>query len=115
MKKIIFSLIFIAIFAISTNAEDIQTQRKAFIEKLIRVGIFTKVVKPASLPHVYVDYGFYKATVDQKKAFLNVVYVYYSTEDPSINGVVLYDGHNGKNIGTYSQLGLDLDRQGATP
>ena len=54
-----------------------QTDRKAFIQKMISQGYWEKVEKPASLYHVYVMPSFKRdATFDDKQQFISVVSTY---------------------------------------
>ena len=91
------------------KAKRLQPGRKQLIQKLISLGIFSKVEMPGSLPHVWITPTFRRLDFDDKQKFLNVVYAYYLTENRRSNIVVLKDSRTGKRIGTYSQSGLDLD------
>lgn len=83
---------------------DMQSDRKALIQKLINKGIFQKVEVPGTLPHLWVRPAFYALDFDAKSQFVNVVYAYYITQNHQYNIVVLYDGKTGKEIGKYSEV-----------
>lgn len=93
----------------SAEEKTKQPERQAFIRKLIDKGVFTKIEQLGSLPHVYTGRNFSALDYDDKKQFLNVVYAFYATENPSANLVLLYDGKSGKKIGVYDELGLSLE------
>jgi hypothetical protein len=90
---------------------DMQSDRKAFIQKLINKGVFQKVETPGNLPHLWVKPPFYILDFDTKSKFVNVVYAYYITQDPKYNIVVLYDSQTGKAVGKYAEVygGLKLN------
>jgi len=90
---------------------DVQADRKAFIQKLQKKGVFQKVEVPGNLPHLWVKPVFYTLDFDTKSKFVNVVYAYYITQNPKYNIVVLYDSHSGKEIGKYADVygGLKLN------
>jgi hypothetical protein len=86
-----------------------QKQRKAFIVKLIGQGILYKVEVPGELPHIYVSSGFYRLNIEDKQSFISVVYAYYLAQDSRANIATLYDSKTGKQIGMFTERGLDLD------
>lgn len=90
---------------------DMQSDRKAFIQKLMNKGVFQKVEVPGNLPHLWVKPAFYTLDFDTKSKFVNVVYAYYITQDPKYNIVVLYDSQTGKEVGKYAEVygGLKLN------
>ena len=93
----------------TTAAADVQSERDQLIKELIRMGVFLKVEKPARLCRLYTGPRWPAATIDQKRAFANVVYSYCVTADPSANIVIIRDGYSGKDIGEYSSyVGLKL-------
>ena len=81
---------------------DMQSDRKAFIQKLINKEVFQKVEVPGNLPHLWVKPAFYVLDFDTKSKFVNVVYAYYITQDPKYNIVVLYDSQTGKEVAEFS-------------
>ena len=89
---------------------DVQDDRMAFIQKLVKKGIFQKVEVPGNLPHLWVKPAFYELDFETKSKFVNVVYAYYVEEDPKYNIVVLYDSQTGKVVGKYAEVygGLKL-------
>lgn len=107
-KLLLFTLLAVASF---TASADMQSDRMAFIQKLIDQGIFQRVDLPANLPHLWLRPAFYALDFIMKQKFVNVVYAYYITEDPSYNIVVLYDSRTGKQIGKYAEVygGLKLN------
>lgn len=87
---------------------DMQSDREAFIQKLINRGIFQKVEVPGTLTHLWVRRAFYALDFETKSQFVNVVYAYYITQNRQYNIVVLYDSKSGKEIGNYDYRGLEL-------
>ena len=87
---------------------DMQSDRKAFIQKLINKGIFQKIEVPGNLPHLWVRGAFYALDFETKSQYVNVVYAYYITQNPQYNIVVLYDSKSGKETGDYGYGGLNL-------
>ena len=85
-----------------------QAKRKAFIDTLIKKRIFIKIEQPTDYPRVYVGPPFYAMTFDKKSNIMNAVLSYYSIANPKAKILILRDGMNGKNIGSYSALGLQL-------
>ena len=108
IKKIFLVLIF-TLWSFQAFA-GIQEERLAFIQKLIKQGIFQKVEVPGNLPHLWVKPAFYALDFDAKQKFVSVVYAYYITSNPRYNIVVLYDSKTGKEIGQYAEVygGLKL-------
>lgn len=91
---------------------ELQQKRLALIEDLISEGVFHKVEKPATYPHVWVTPLFHSLDFDDKQAFISVVYAYYITKDPASDIVVLYDSKTGNEVGTYAEVysGLKLNK-----
>jgi len=56
---------------------DKQSDRKAFIQKLINRGIFQKVEVPGNLPHLWVKPAFHALDFDTKKLSVNYVDVHW--------------------------------------
>jgi len=90
---------------------ETQAKRMELINKLITQGIFQKVEKPGSLPHVWVAPSFYSLNFDDKESFVSVVYAYYFAADPKVDLAVLYDSKTGKQVGVYGKVygGLKMD------
>lgn len=84
------------------SSPETQAQREQYIVDLKRMRIIQKVDMPGSLPHVWVDSGFYALAYDQKRAFMSVVAAYFYAKNPLHDPMVLYDGHTGKKIGSFS-------------
>lgn len=82
---------------------DAQSDRKAFVEKLIDQGVFQKVEAPGSMPQLWVTPTFHRLAFDTKSSFVNVLYGYYKTANPKYDTVVLYDSRTEKEIGKYSK------------
>jgi len=83
-----------------------QAKRKLLIEELISKGIFYKVERPATLPHVWITPTFRELNYDDKQLFISIVYLYYWPT----NLVVLKDSRNGERVGSFSPaLGLSID------
>jgi hypothetical protein len=87
----------------------LQADRKAFIDKCLREGIFYKIEVPADLPHLWVPPRFLNSDFDTKKKLAAIVYSYYITENPKQNLLIIKDSKTGKRIGDYSSSGLDLN------
>ena len=83
---------------------DMQSDRNAFIQKLINMGVFQKVEVPGTLPHLWVKPAFYMLDFDTKSKFVNVVYAYYITQNTKYDIVVLYDSQTGKEVGKYAEV-----------
>ncbi len=93
----------------TTNTNSgIQQKREDAINKLIQRGVFTKVEMPGTVPRIYVGDTFYMALIDQKRLFTSIVYAYYNTKDSTITVVGLHDSRTGKEVGTFSEYGLNL-------
>jgi TM2 domain-containing membrane protein YozV len=93
---------------LDTSSEK-QEKRKAFIVKLIGQGILYKVEVPGVFPRIYVLSDFYALNFADKQSFISVVYAYYLAQDSRANVVTLYDSKTGKQIGMFTERGLDLD------
>ena len=90
---------------------ELQADRLAFIQKMIKNDIFAKVEPGYSVPKVWVGSQFYLATFDEKQSFISVVYAYYFPDGGGIGDVVqLKSNMTGKVIGSFSrgQGGLRL-------
>ena len=105
LLAVLLSSVSLGVFA------DMQSDRKAFIQKLVNNGVFQKVEVPGSLPHLWVKSVFYTLDFDTKSQFVNVVYAYYITQNSKYNIVVLYDSQTGKEVGKYAEVygGLKLN------
>lgn len=110
MRKLVIAAIFLTISLVS-HAQSMQEQRKEMIEKLQRSGIFQKVEVPGNLPHLWVRPSFYALDFDAKQSFVNVVYSYFYTKNPSYRMVILFDSRSGKEVGEFSPAlgGLKMD------
>lgn len=97
--------------AASAAPGEMQPQRLALINKLIGMGVFQKIEKPRQLPYLWVKPGFYQLDFEMKQKFVGVVYMYFKTDDPGVQLVVLYDSRTGKRAGRFSENlgGLNLD------
>lgn len=92
------------------RAADIQQQRAEYIQKLVRLGVITKLDKPALLCHLWVAPRFYALDFDLKKTIAGVVWGYCSDRDPRARIVILKDSRSGKTAGKFSpQFGLKLN------
>lgn len=91
------------------TSPKMQAERKKFMQKLQKMNVIYKIDVPGDLPHVYVSSGFYSLKIDDKKSFMSVVYAYYLAQNPKATIVALYDSRSGKQIGTFTHRGLELD------
>lgn len=88
----------------------IQAKRKALLQKLVDLRIFTKIDMPGNLPRVHVGPAFYALDFDQKQSFVSVVYAYHFDGTNKFDLVRIFDGRTNKPIGTFSaSRGLNLD------
>ena len=94
---------------ISAADKALQAERKAFIDKCLREGIFYKIEVPADLPHLRVPPLFFNSDFDTKKKLAAAVFAYYLIENPKHDLLILKDSRTGKRIGSYSANGLDLN------
>lgn len=101
MRNFMIVALFLMISSISA-AQSMQEQRKEMIEKLQRTGIFQKVEVPGNLPHLWIRPAFYALDFDAKQSFVNVVYSYFYTKNPSYRMVILFDSRSGKEVGEFS-------------
>lgn len=88
------------------KSAEIQQQRREFIEKLIRNGIFAKVECLAEFPSVWVTPKFLGLDFDAKDQFISVVYAYYFEGEEG--HVYVIDNNTGKEIGSYSHATVGL-------
>lgn len=106
-------MVFALVLALSVGpaSADMQSDRQAFIQKLIARGAFQKVERPGQYAHVWVRPAFYDLEFDLKQKFVSVVYAYYRAKDARADVVVLFDGRTNKKIGSFSEVGggLSLD------
>lgn len=94
---------------LSAAETELQKQRKEFIDKGIREGIFYKIEIPGDLPHLWVTPRFLNGDFDTKSALASAVLAYYITENPKYDLLIIKDSRSGKRIGSFSSNGLDLD------
>jgi hypothetical protein len=86
-----------------------QGEREAFIEKQIAQGQWQKVGQVAKLFHVYVMPAFLAETsLEDKQQSLSVISTYSRCEGGE-SLVVIHDAVSGKQIGEFSDAGLELD------
>ena len=127
MRRVIASLfvVLLAVFlacggaATPTQKADMQLQndRHAFLQKLIKQGYVTKLEQPATLPHLWVTPKFMALDFQAKKEFCEVVFAYHyeaprgmSAKDmPTDWSLVLKHSISGNRVGSYHPvLGLDF-------
>ncbi|MEX2216945.1 MAG: hypothetical protein WD768_22725 [Phycisphaeraceae bacterium] len=77
---------------------ETQAKRKQLIADLIAKGVFQKVEKPATLPHLWVRPAFYQLDFDTKRDFVSVVAAYYLA-DSGASMVRIFDSKTGKQVG----------------
>ncbi|MDP2127227.1 MAG: hypothetical protein Q8K97_07595 [Pseudohongiella sp.] len=91
------------------RSDEMQAQRRAFIDQLQAEGILHRVEKPTRYPRIYVGPAWAPLAVDDKRLFLNSVLTYYFAEDPEADAAILRDRLDGRDVGRYSfQYGLEL-------
>lgn len=92
------------------KSPEMQAKRLALIQELVDKGVFYKVEKPGSVPHVYVTAVFRAIPFDAKQNFVGTVYGYYFDGSNFMDNVVLRDALSGKQVGSFSKdSGLELD------
>lgn len=91
------------------QSPEAHAKREALMEDLLDKGIWLKVEKPATLPHAYTGPMWPLLNIDEKEAFASATLVHYAANDRNATILIIYDGSNGKEIGKFSSLGLDLD------
>jgi hypothetical protein len=87
-----------------------QAKRKEAITELMDDGVFYKTEYSSNnVAHLYVDTAFYKLNIDDKKTATNIVFAYFQAAHPNLSALRIMDGKTGKDIGKFSEYGLDLD------
>lgn len=97
------------IYANLDRSSGMQKDRKKLIDKLIDRGIFKEATARTGTPKVVVKPAFYSLDYDDKKLFTEVVFTYYLARGKKNSTLLISDYKTGKNIGSFSSLGLDLD------
>lgn len=110
MKRLLSVMVVVFMFLAGVSVADMQGDRQAFIQKLIKKGIIQKVEVPGKLPHVWVKPLFYALDFSDKQQFISVIYIYYKNQNSMYDIVVLYDSKSGKEIGKFAETygGLKL-------
>lgn len=87
-----------------------QSDRMAFIEKLIRMRVFTKTSAANGVSKAWTGPAFESLDFDAKNSFCNVVYAYYLNESSTNKLLRLIDGSTNRDIGIFSEAqgGLKL-------
>jgi len=92
------------------HSPKLQSDRKALIEKMIQLDVFTKVVQNGNaMPRAWVGRTFPEMPFDEKVKALTLVYAYYFDGSNRTASVAIIDGRTGKEIGRFDQAGLRLD------
>jgi len=92
------------------SSQESQQRRAELLAELQANGVFAKIEIPGKYPRVYVTPAFYLLAIDDKEAFVKVVFAYHYSINREREMVLLVDNLNGKQVGTYSpRFGLDLD------
>lgn len=87
-----------------------QAGRFELIQELVQKGAFSKVVKPGSVPEMWITPAFYALDFDVKSKFAALVWEYYFKESKgAANIALLYDSKTGKRVGSFSDAGLRMD------
>jgi hypothetical protein len=90
--------------------DDKQAERLKLMQTLINEGAFKKVEQVGDVARIWITPTFHALDYDVKTQLSGLVYEYYRIKtNDSINLVLLYDSKNGKQVGTFSKRGLDLD------
>lgn len=97
------------LFAAAPEERVKQPGREKLIEKLIQRGIFQKLDRTGGYPHLWLSPAFYLLDYDQKQSFVGVVWSYCLVATGNATTLFLNDAKTGKRMGTYSELGLDLN------
>jgi len=79
-----------------------QTDRRAFVQKLIRQGVFTGLKISPAPPRVGVTPLFQSLNPDLKRQFISVVEAYVHNGATTTEPLQLIDATNGNAIGTYT-------------
>lgn len=95
-------------FSLDSSPEK-QRARNESIERLISSGVFHKVDRPVTRPHVYVSDRWHRLNDADKRKTLGVVLAYYHVKDPEADMVIVRDAATGERIGIFAQHGLELD------
>ena len=80
-----------------------QKERWAFIEKMVRQGVASKVECPGSVARMWVGPVFYRLDFDDKQTFVSVVYAYYYDGSRDEDFVKLLDSKSGNEVGTFAR------------
>lgn len=91
------------------KSPEMQKKREAFISKAQKQGVISKIETPGSLPRVWVTPKFQAADFETKKSIASVVYAYYFEAAAPGNVVRIYDSRTGKEIGGFSEHGLEMN------
>lgn len=87
-----------------------QQERRAFIDKLIRMKVFTRTSAENGVSKAWTGPAFSELDYDTKNSFCNVVYAYYLNEASVNKTMRLIDGSTNKDVGVFSEVygGLKL-------
>ena len=86
-----------------------QPERKAMIDKLIGMGVFTKVDGTLDRPNLWVAPMFYNLDYDKKVTFSRTVYDYYIIENRGLVRLSIIDSKSGKEIGSFEANTLNMN------
>jgi hypothetical protein len=87
------------------KSDQAQKKRADLIKKLIGMRVFMKVEMPGNLPRVWTGPAFQALDFDTKSSFVSVVYAYHFDGSDISDGVRVFDGKTGKEIGDFSVNG----------
>ena len=88
-----------------TRLRSIQRQRKELIDRELADGTFTKIDTTDSTVNVYVADKFHDLKKRVRKLSVQNVYAYYTSENPDIKTVNVYDEQTGRQIVEISKEG----------
>jgi hypothetical protein len=92
------------------KSETIQAKRSAFIEKAIRLEVFSRIVQNGNtMPRVWTGRSFKTIDFQAKQNALSVVYAYYFDGSTQSDSIAIIDHMNGQEIGRFRKSGLTLD------
>jgi hypothetical protein len=87
-----------------------QPERAAFIEKLIKLNILTRVEQPGPLPQAYVTNVFLAFSEKMQCEYLNPVLAYYFLKDSSAKPLILLDAKTGERLGSFDGVKIQWQK-----
>jgi len=95
-------LLMLCMASASPALADTQTERLAFLDRLVAIGVLSEHAPDGASAHVTVTALFHDSDFDTKVGIAEIAFAYYGTENPNLVQLAIIDYGTGMQIGYYA-------------